>query len=676
MRIKFFLTTAYIISSFFLIGQNVDTIKESLKNIPKERKAEFLLQTAESLTSNDPNKSSEYIRDALFQLKKYRNDTLKGKAYSLSGKAQYYLANYDSALNDWKYALEIYEEIQDDKCIAEQYNNIGVWYYSAASDYEKALDYYLLSLKKREEINDSVGIAYSLTNIGNIYYKQNRRNKAIESFEKALFFAKAVNDKKIISILLNNLGAEYEEFKKDYDKALDYYIKSAEIKKELNNKTSLAVTYGSIGNLYKETEKYNKALEYYNKALELLIVSSNKHYRALIYNNIAGVYKENAKYNKALSYLNKSLEIAIEINDKSLLRDDYKDFSEIFALLHNYEKAFLYQKKYIAFSDSIFNEESDQRMKEMEVKYETEKKEKENEILKTQQQVNELELEKKTNRQYYLIAGTLILLLLAIIIFGRYRLKQKTNLILEETNRKLSLSEQNLKESVTTKDKFFSIIAHDLRNPLSSLSLVSQVLDENINELTSQKLKYYIGSINNAANSLLDLVENLLNWARTQTHKISITPKSFDLYNIIDQNVSLLKFNAEKKSIQIKNNIKEGTIIIADINLLTTVIRNLLANALKFTDNNGSVEINMKEKSKYFEVYVSDTGIGISENDLDRLFRIDIDTTSIGDSSEKGTGLGLILCKEFIEMIGGNIRAESELGKGSSFIFTVLKKIE
>ncbi|MCD4792523.1 MAG: tetratricopeptide repeat-containing sensor histidine kinase [Bacteroidales bacterium] len=672
MQFKILLTAILINLSFIIFGQSIDTVKDILKNTPEEKKAEFLLQTAKSLTANDPNKSSEYINKALLYLNKYRNDSLKGEAYSLAGKAQYYLANYDSALIAMKYALEIFQSIEYDKGIAAQYNIIGVWYYSAASDYEKALDYYLLSLKKREEINDSVGIAYSHSNIGNIYYKQNRRDKAIESFEKGLLYAKGGNDKNIISILLNNLGAEYEE-KKEYEKALDYYIKSSEIKKELNNQIRLAVTYGSIGNLYQKTGKYKEALEYYNKAVELLKGSSDKHYTALIYKDVAVVYKEMEEYKKALNFLNKSHEIAIEIYDKSLLRDDYKEYTDIYALLHNYEKAFMYQKKYIAFHDTIFNEESDERMKETEVKYETEKKEKENEILKTQQKINELELEKKTNRQYYLIAGSLIFLLLAILIFSRYRLKQKTNLILEESNRKLIVSEQNLKESVTTKDKFFSIIAHDLRNPLSSLTLVSQVLDENIDELSSEKLKYYIGSINNAANSLLNLVENLLNWARTQTHKISISYESFDLHNIIDQNISLLKFNAEKKSIQITNNIKKGTIIIADINLLTTVIRNLLANAIKFTEKNGYVEINMKEKTNYFEVYVSDTGIGMSDEDLKKLFRIDIDTTSVGDSSEKGTGLGLILCKEFIEMNGGNIRAESEPEKGSSFIFTVKK---
>ena len=668
----FFFTIVLTFFAFVSFGQINNKFDGILKNVHNSEKPKVLLDTAKTYIANDPNKSSEYIKEALLLLNKFRNDSLKGEAYSLSGKAQYYLANYDSALIAWEYALEIFQKTKDDKNIAVQYNNIGVWYYSAASDYDKALDYYLLSLKKREEINDTSGIAYSLANIGNIYYKQNRREKALESFEKGLLYAEAVNDKKIMSILLNNLGAEYE-FKKEYEKALDYYFKSAGIKEELNNLTSLAVTYGSIGSAYKRTESYFDALHYYNKSIELLKGSSNKHYTALIYNYIAGVYKETKYYNKAIHYLNKSLNIAEEINDKSLLRDDYKEFSEVYSSLNNFEKAYFFQNKYIAYHDSIFTDESDERMKEMEVRYETEKKEKENEILKTQQQINELELEKKTNRQYYLIAGLLAFLLLVILIYSRYRLKQKTNLKLEDANRKLVISENNLKESVDTKDKFFSIIAHDLRNPLSSLSLVSEMLDENINELSTEKLKYYIGSINNASDSLLNLVENLLSWARTQTDKIIFNPENFDLQNIVDLNINLLKFNAEKKNIQITNNVTKGTIVNADINLLTTVIRNLLANAVKFTGNNGDININLKENNDSFEISVEDTGIGMNDDDLKKLFRIDVDTNSIGNSSEKGTGLGLILCKEFVEKNGGNIRAESEQGKGSSFLFTVIK---
>jgi len=631
-----------------------------------------LLKKAGKTAINNPEKSAGLVKKVITSATKSGNDTLLAEAYSLSGKLRYYAADYDSSLTAWKTALQIYLKNGNDKGIAEQYNNLGVWYYAAASDFDKALEYYLKSLEKREQINDSTGIAYSLSNIGNIYSKQKRNKKAVESFEKALLYAENGNDKNIISILFNNLGVEYE-LEKDFDKALDYYLKSAKIKKELNYLSSLALTYINIGSIYKDTEKYDKALEYYRKSLDLLNKNPDKYYIGLLYNYMATVSKRQKKYGEALKYLEKSQNTAFEINDKILLRDNFKEFTEIYSKLKNYKKAFENQKMYIAYHDTVFNEESDKRMKETEVKYETEKKEKENEILKRQQQINELKLEKKTTGQYYLIAGTVLLLVLIAVIYGRYRYKQKTNLILEETNRKLLISEKNLKETVDAKDKFFSIIAHDLRNPLSSLSLVSGILDENTENFSEEKLKYYIGSINNAADSLLNLVENLLSWARTQTNRMKINQEKIDLREIVEQNIKLMKFGADKKEINIENKIEEGTYVFADINLLTAVIRNLTANALKFTGKGGTIKIYSQNKGDKTEVYVEDSGIGIAENDLKKLFRIDVDTNSIGNSSEKGTGLGLILCKEFTEMNGGTIRAESEEGKGSKFIFTLKK---
>lgn len=653
-------------------AQEKDSIDNLILQLEEKDRIEFLLKIATKFTANDPQKSSEYIEQALKYLNKFPDEKKRGEAYSLAGKAQYYLANYDSALIAWEYALEIYEDIKYDRGIAEQYNSIGVWYYSAASNYDKALNYYFLSLKKREEIKDSSGIASSLINIGNIYYKQKRRDKAIESFEKALFYAEAVGDKKEMSILFNNLGAEYE-FKKEFKKALAYYLKSAEIKKELNSNTSLAVTYGSIGSLYKEQKKYDNALEYYNKAIEILKETSNRHYTALIYNYISGVYKRKKNYKQAIFYLEKSQTIAVKIKDKSLLHNNYKEFSEIYASLKKFDSAYIYQKSFIQIHDSIFSKESDKRMKDIEIKYASEKKNKENEILKRQHKINELELEKKTNRLYYLIVVSSILFLLVLIAYNRYRYKQKTNIILENANNKLIISERKLQETVDTKDKFFSIIAHDLRNPLSSLTLISQVLDESIDDFTKRQLKHYIKSINDTTNNINGLVENLLNWARAQTNKIEYNPKKIDLHTIIIQNINLLKTNIENKNINIENKIKENTNIYADINLITTVIRNLLANAVKFTNKNGKITFSVTESNDFLKISVKDTGIGINKNDLEKLFRIDIDTKSIGNSSEKGTGLGLILCKEFIEKSGGTINVTSELEKGTTFIFSIKK---
>ncbi len=675
MKILHVVILIFLFLNFYnTFSQNIDSLENILEKSSGKNRISILRSMAKLYTADYPHKSASHLGELLFLLEKYPNDTIKAEVYSLSGKSQYYIANYDSALLAWKTALKIYKTLKYDKGIAEQYNNLGVWYYKKAANYELALDFYLKSLRQREKIYDTIGIAYSLNNVGNIYFKQKRRNKAIKSFEKALNYAKTTKDKKIISILLNNLGAEYA-FKGEYDKSLEYYFKSVKIKKELNNKTGIALTYGSIAGTYSIQKKYKKALEYFHKAIDIFKKTSNKYNLAMILSITAEVYayREIEDYEKAIKYLKKSMAIAEEINARSLMESDYLKISHIYSLLKNYEQAYLFQKKYIEIHDSIYTQESDLRMKEAEIKYETEKKENENEILKRKQEINELTIEKNANRQYFLIVISIIMLFFAGVIYNRYRYKQKINKELEYTNKKLTESEDNLKELIATKDKFFSIIAHDLRSPLSSLTIVSEMLDENIENISSEKLVYYIGSISKATSSLLNLVENLLNWARTQTNKIKYNPEKINLTEIVEQNISLLKINADKKNIVIKNGIRSDIFVTADINLLTAVVRNLLANAVKFTENNGKINIDVSEIVTHYKIAIKDTGIGITKNDLEKLFRIDVDTRTIGTSTEKGTGLGLILCKEFVEKNGGEIYVESKQKIGSTFYFTVRK---
>ena len=670
--LKIIITAALFVNVQSLFSQNIDSLENELKVSESEEKISILNELAKSYLTNNPEKSEAYLKQCFLLLGKHPNITQEAEAYSLSGKTQYYLANFDSSLLAWKKALSIYQVQENDKGIAEQYHNIGVWYYQKAANYDKALDYFLKSLRKREIIKDTIGIAYSLNNIGNIYFKQNRREKALEGYENALKYAQATDDQKIISILLNNLGAEYT-YKKEYEKSLEYYFKSVEIKTKLNNNTGIALTYGSIAGTYNLQKKHDKALEYYHKSIEIFESTSGKYNLAMMLSVTAEVYREIKDYNKAVEYLKRAMSISEEINAKSLKESYYYELSDIYNILGNYKQAYIFQKKYSDIHDSIFSEESDLRMKETEIKYETEKKEKENEILKRKHQINELKIEKTKNRQYFLIAISVILLLLAAVIFNKYRYKLSLNTKLESTNKKLEKSEKNLQELVATKDKFFSIIAHDLRNPLSSLSIVSEMLDKDIDDIPQKKINYYLSSMSSATSNLLNLIENLLNWARTQTGKIEYNPEKFNLTKIINQNISLVKINADKKNISINNNFEPDVIIRADINLLTTVIRNLLANAVKFTNKGGLIDIYLTESSNNYKISIKDSGIGMSDDDLKKLFRIDIDTKTIGFSSEKGTGLGLILCKEFIEKNGGKIFAQSSMGKGSTFSFTIPK---
>ncbi len=242
---------------------------------------------------------------------------------------------------------------------------------------------------------------------------------------------------------------------------------------------------------------------------------------------------------------------------------------------------------------------------------------------------------------------------------------------LKRTESALKVSEQKLKEANATKDKFFSIIAHDLKNPFMTIIGFSEILADDYELLKEKEKKQYIENINLAANTTFRLLENLLQWSRSQRGKIKYKKEKYDLYQIVNDNITLMEMNASKKSIKIESEIEANTLVNADYNSLNTIVRNLISNAVKFTRKGGSIIVSSEPRGNMVEVSVKDDGIGMSEETIKKLFRIDESISREGTASEKGTGLGLIICKEFVEHNGGKIWVESEPDKGTTFYFTL-----
>jgi PAS domain S-box-containing protein len=237
---------------------------------------------------------------------------------------------------------------------------------------------------------------------------------------------------------------------------------------------------------------------------------------------------------------------------------------------------------------------------------------------------------------------------------------------------KIKEIEQQLRDLNATKDKFFSIIAHDLKNPFQTLIGLSEFLLENIGNLGKQSVTTYLQAIFESSKITYSLLENLLTWSRLQTGKILFMPVSFDLSFILEQNINLLKSSADRKEIELNCKSGENLFVTGDINMINTVIRNLIGNAIKFTPRKGKIAITYELlDSGYCQISVADSGVGIDSERLTTLFEVGQNNSTIGTENEMGSGLGLILCKEFIEKNSGKIWVESILGQGSRFIFTL-----
>lgn len=234
-------------------------------------------------------------------------------------------------------------------------------------------------------------------------------------------------------------------------------------------------------------------------------------------------------------------------------------------------------------------------------------------------------------------------------------------------------SEKRLQELNATKDKFFSIIAHDLKNPFNDLMGFSQLLDLNLEKYDNTKIKQFVNIIHQSSKLAYNLLENLLDWSRSQTGTLEYKPENISLNLLIAETIDLLESNARNKNIKIYNDLADELYAFADQNMIRTVVRNLISNAIKYTNQGGHIKVITSVTSNSCKVSIVDNGIGIDEKNIPKLFKIDESYSTPGTEREKGTGLGLILCKEFIDKNKGELFVDSALGKGSTFTFTIPK---
>lgn len=242
------------------------------------------------------------------------------------------------------------------------------------------------------------------------------------------------------------------------------------------------------------------------------------------------------------------------------------------------------------------------------------------------------------------------------------------------THLELKWAREELKQANATKDKFFSIIAHDLKTPFTALITISELLVQE--KISNEEKEEFFRYIQEASKRGFDLLKNLLEWSRSQTKNIDFNPKELNLSFIIEDNIKLLQLSAKAKNIDLSSEIRKDLILNADENMLNTIIRNLISNAIKFTYDGGKVTIVAQKQEDQIEIRVIDSGIGIEPENIQKLFKIDKRFIKFGTKKEKGTGLGLVICKEFIDFHKGSISVESKIGKGSQFIVALPKSLK
>lgn len=546
--------------------------------------------------------------------------------------------------------------------VAEAYSFIGVSF-RILGNYSEALDFFYkgLELAKLHQIKEQEGFAY--INIANLLIYQEFYNGALENLDKALTIAQTINNQQMLSYVYLNTGRSLL-LKGEYDEALEKLFLSLKIRKELNLPEQQAVSFKYIGDAYFEKKNLDEALRNYELSLKVVDHEMDKDLIANLYVKIAEIYLGKKDLNKAKQNAEKSLKIARAIGARLLIRDSFRVLSQVNLLKGNYREASDMMSCIIAYNDTLFNQKLSEKIFNLEYQYIKEIKEAEIDLLNKDIQINELMLTRTKLISLSLVV--IIILITGILIYylqtSKYRKKQ--NKLLQKQKEQLSLANQ-------TKDKMFLIIGHDLRGPVGSLIPLLDLLLSEEEIKKNEKLVHIFNSFLNSVQQVSDLLENLLFWARNQDGELSFVKEKINLNLIIEKALLLYKGIADLKQIQIVFAADKDYFVNADRNMVMLIIRNLISNAIKFTPKEGKVEIHIADKEDFVQVIFSDSGVGFDRKAADIIFSTNNFYTTTGTGNEVGSGLGLILCKEFIERNGGDIWAESKKGKGSNFYITL-----
>jgi signal transduction histidine kinase len=588
----------------------------------------------------------------------------------------YWQRSFDTSLIYARHALRRAEELSDTQRIAKSMKMVGnAWY--LLGNYAESMEFYFSSLKLFEQLADSIEIGKLYNNLGVIYLRTSDYNKGLEYFTIALRIQQNCGNMDMVAGIQNNIGAIYHE-KKEYDKAHEYFLSAYEIHREQGDRRQMAISLNNLGEVSNYQGNYAQALDYYEESMNISSEINDLGMLATLHANLGDIYLKTGQYELAESYLKSGLDLSAEIHELSVKKEIYLMLSELYSKRSDYRKALENYRLFSDYRDSILSEDKQARLAEMQLKFNVEAFQTELNQVKTE---NELKNKLVVKQRIIIISLVLITLLILSVLYINYKrnlLKKETNRLLtgqneklNEANKKLMESESDLIKSNATKDKFFSIIGPDLRNPLNSLLGFSELINDNQDDLSIEEIRSYTGYISEAAKNIHQLIENLLDWSRSQSGTLEFNPEEFVLQDLISEIKQVLIIHANRKKISISEDIPEDISVYADKNLLATIMRNLLDNAIKFTAANGKINIEAASENGFVRITVADTGIGMTEEQMEHLFELNTSRIVTGTAEEKGTGLGLLLCKEFVTMHKGRIWAESKQGQGSSFHFTL-----
>jgi signal transduction histidine kinase len=637
-------------------GQNVDSLYNRFSEVPENRRVAIANEIARAVYEFG-------IEDSLYR---FENDAtpelVSAVVHGLMGVYQEDIrSDFPSSAAFSLKAATYYERVGDLRAMDLQ-NYFAANNYIRLGDYEKGIDLLLKCYELEQQLNDPEALSRTLSSLGISYSNWGNSEMAAEYFRKAVEIERPLNRTMQFAGRLSSLAKElsllgnHDEALQMIREALSYDEKLEGIQRE----DRLATHHIIMGDIYVAADSLQEAETCYKYAV---LVFEKINRQQLLASSLLGLGRLQLfqrRFADAIETLKYCVATAEKNSLLRIVRDANRFMYEAYKQIGNPMQALAHHEQYRDLTDSLFKEATQRQLSEFQVKYETSEKEL---VIERQQS----EISRHKARQNMLIGGLSAAALLLLFLVYIVRLRTRHNHELAETN--------------ATKDKFFSIISHDLKNPAVAQRDALQLLLDNVAEWDVNVLSDFARKLLTSADGQIDMLYSLFNWTQIQTGRMPYIPAPFNLVAALQSDIDIVRNMAENKGVSFTVHTPTSAIVTGDDNMIATIVRNLLVNAVKFTAQGGTVTLNISQEpatggapphlSTHFTLSVADTGIGITSEQIQYLFRLNLKHPLRGTSGVRGSGLGLIVCRDLLEKHGSQLHVESEEGRGSRFWFTL-----
>lgn len=581
-----------------------------------------------------------------------RAQNLLATAYRYQGENQRAIELYKQVLSSIDTTRKVRTAAGVSMNMADAYMNLG-YTAEAFKNYDKAISYV-------EATRDSMFLATALNNVGNAYNSEKKYERAGYYLERSLKISRMLDFKAGELRALLNLGNTRSGEAK-YAVAESLYNQALSLSKQIRpNAPPIQIQY-NLGELYNRMEKYTEAEQYFRQSL------ANSRKAGLpqgLYYNMSGlgnISEAEGAIAEALNWHTRALAIADTLQNPSFMKQTHEKLYELYKRQEQYKKALDHLEATRSLSDSLNSKRREQMIAKYQTQLDMERKNQMNRALEAEKesQLARLKL------QYWLM-GVGLVMIVVVVVFAAfvYRSNREKN----RMNRKLKSQKKELEDVNEVQKKLFGLVAHDLRSPLGALIGMLDLIRSD--GLSQKEIRNMTAELELSLQQNVNVMENLLAWARKQMAGLSVNPETINARKIVDVIIEGHKFNAQNKSVLLRSEVPEDLYIEADYNMLKLVLRNLVSNGIKFARAGDEVVIDAAIQDEQVRFTIRDTGVGMSRDVQQKIFREQIQS-QYGTRNERGSGMGLRLCREFIERQGGTISFESEEGQGTTFYFTL-----